>query len=69
MDLRSPLGGSGRMKVDNEIVELDEWDAVRVPPGTWRGYEAGPEGLETAKCVGRHAAGSASMSTSSYKSV
>jgi hypothetical protein len=19
---------------------------VRVPPGTWRGYEAGPEGLE-----------------------
>jgi mannose-6-phosphate isomerase-like protein (cupin superfamily) len=38
--------GSGRMKVDNEIVELEEWDAVRVPPGTWRGYEAGPEGLE-----------------------
>jgi hypothetical protein len=23
-----------------------EWDKVRVPPGTWRGYEAGPEGLE-----------------------
>ena len=38
--------GSGRMKVDDEIVELEEWDAVRVPPGTWRGYEAGPEGLE-----------------------
>jgi mannose-6-phosphate isomerase-like protein (cupin superfamily) len=38
--------GSGRMKVDDEIVELKEWDAVRVPPGTWRGYEAGPEGLE-----------------------
>ena len=35
--------GSGRMKVDDEIVELAEWDAVRVPPGTWRGYEAGPE--------------------------
>ena len=34
------------MKVDDEIVELKEWDAVRVPPGTWRGYEAGPEGLE-----------------------
>ena len=34
------------MKVDDEIVELEEWDAVRVPPGTWRGYEAGPEGLE-----------------------
>ena len=40
------VGGGGRMKVDDEIVELKEWDAVRVPPGTWRGYEAGPEGLE-----------------------
>src|SRR5215204_3393009 len=38
--------GSGRMKVDDEIVELKEWDVVRVPPGTWRGYEGGPEGLE-----------------------
>jgi mannose-6-phosphate isomerase-like protein (cupin superfamily) len=38
--------GSGRMKVDDEIVELREWDAMRVPPGAWRGYEAGPEGLE-----------------------
>ena len=38
--------GSGRMKLDDEIVTLEEWDAVRVPPGTWRGYEAGPEGLE-----------------------
>src|SRR4051812_29688124 len=40
------LRGSGRMKLDDEIVELKEWDAVRIPPGTWRGYEAGPEGLE-----------------------
>ena len=38
--------GSGRMKLDDEIVEVKEWDVVRVPPGTWRGYEAGPEGLE-----------------------
>ena len=34
------------LRIDDEIVELKEWDAVRVPPGTWRGYEAGPEGLE-----------------------
>jgi uncharacterized cupin superfamily protein len=40
------LRGSGRMKVDDEIVELKERDAVRVPPGAWRGYEAGPLGLE-----------------------
>src|SRR5207302_8931920 len=38
--------GRGRMKLDDEIVEVKEWDVVRVPPGTWRGYEAGPEGLE-----------------------
>ncbi len=40
------VGGGGRMKVDEEIFELTRWDAVRVPPGSWRGYEAGPEGLE-----------------------
>jgi mannose-6-phosphate isomerase-like protein (cupin superfamily) len=38
--------GSGRMKLGDEVVEVEEWDAVRVAPGTWRGYEAGPEGLE-----------------------
>jgi mannose-6-phosphate isomerase-like protein (cupin superfamily) len=38
--------GSGRMKIDDEVIELEAWDAVRVPAGTWRGYEAGPEGLE-----------------------
>ncbi|MCW2927815.1 MAG: cupin protein [Thermoleophilia bacterium] len=40
------LRGSGRMKLDDEIVELREWDAVRVAPGVWRGYEAGADGLE-----------------------
>jgi mannose-6-phosphate isomerase-like protein (cupin superfamily) len=38
--------GSGRMKLDEEIVEVEKLDVVRVSPGTWRGYEAGPEGLE-----------------------
>jgi mannose-6-phosphate isomerase-like protein (cupin superfamily) len=38
--------GSGRMKVDDEVFDLEEWDAVRVPPGMWRGFEAGSEGLE-----------------------
>ncbi len=38
--------GGGRMKVDDEVVVLREWDAVRVATGAWRGYEAGPEGLE-----------------------
>jgi mannose-6-phosphate isomerase-like protein (cupin superfamily) len=38
--------GGGRMAVDDETFELREWDAVRVPPGSWRGYESGPDGLE-----------------------
>ena len=38
--------GTAKLKLDDEILELREWDAVRVAPGTWRGYEAGPEGLE-----------------------
>ena len=29
------MRGSGRMKLYDEIVELKEWHAVRVPPGTW----------------------------------
>jgi mannose-6-phosphate isomerase-like protein (cupin superfamily) len=40
------IRGSGRMKLDDDVVEVEQWDAVRVPPGTWRGYESGPEGLE-----------------------
>ena len=38
--------GSGRMKLDDEIFDVKKWDAVRVPPGTWRGYEGGLDGLE-----------------------
>jgi len=38
------LRGSGRMKVDDEIVELKEWDAVHVPPGTWRGLRGRARG-------------------------
>jgi uncharacterized cupin superfamily protein len=40
------VGGSGRFKLDDEIIEVTQLDAVRVSPGTWRGYEAGPEGME-----------------------
>ena len=40
------VDGSGRMKLDDEIIEVKKLDVVRVPPGTWRAYEAGPDGLE-----------------------
>jgi mannose-6-phosphate isomerase-like protein (cupin superfamily) len=40
------IGGHGRMKLDDEIVEVRRLDAIRVPPGTARAFEAGDEGLE-----------------------
>jgi mannose-6-phosphate isomerase-like protein (cupin superfamily) len=40
------LSGGGRVKIDDEIVELRQWDAVRVAPGAARQFEAGPEGIE-----------------------
>jgi mannose-6-phosphate isomerase-like protein (cupin superfamily) len=39
------VSGSGRMKIGDDVVELEQWDAVRVPPDTMRGFEAGPDGL------------------------
>ena len=38
--------GSGRVKVDDEVVELREWDAIRFDKDTMRNMEAGPEGIE-----------------------
>lgn len=40
------VSGSGRVKLDDEIVDLKQWDAVRVAPSTVRAFEGGPEGLE-----------------------
>ena len=40
------LSGAGRVKLDDELVDVRPWDVVRVAPGTFRGFAAGPEGLE-----------------------
>jgi quercetin dioxygenase-like cupin family protein len=40
------LSGTGRMKLDEDVVELRQWDAVRVAAGTARNFEAGPDGAE-----------------------
>jgi len=39
------VDGSGRIRLDDEIVELKPWDVVRVAPEVVRGFEAGPDGL------------------------
>ena len=38
--------GSARVKVEDEVVELGEWDAIRFDKDTMRNMEAGPEGVE-----------------------
>jgi mannose-6-phosphate isomerase-like protein (cupin superfamily) len=40
------LAGSGRVKLDDDIVELEPLDALRVAPGVTRQFEAGPDGLD-----------------------
>ena len=40
------VSGSARVKVEDEVVELEQWDALRVPQDTMRCFEAGPEGAE-----------------------
>ena len=40
------VGGSARLKLDDEIVELKPWDAVRIQRETMRNFEAGPDGAE-----------------------
>ena len=40
------VGGSARAKLDDEVIELGPWDALRVPTGVMRSLEAGPDGAE-----------------------
>lgn len=47
------LAGSGRIKLDDEIFEIEALDAIRVSPGVIRSFEAGPQGLDVL-AVGAH---------------
>ena len=40
------IGGSGRVKLDDDVLELERLDAVRVTAGVTRAFEAGDEVLE-----------------------
>ena len=40
------ISGSARLKAGDDIVELAQYDAIRLPGSTPRGMEAGPEGVE-----------------------
>jgi mannose-6-phosphate isomerase-like protein (cupin superfamily) len=54
------LSGSGRVKLDDDVVEVGPMDAIRVSPETTRAFEAGPEGLEFL-AFGPHRSGDAEM--------
>lgn len=40
------VSGGARMKIGEEMVDLEPWTAVRLPKETMRSIEAGPEGSE-----------------------
>ena len=40
------VAGSGRMLLDDDVLELRQWDVVRVAPEVVRAFEAGPDGLD-----------------------
>lgn len=40
------VSGSGAVKLGDEVVELRQWDVVRVAPSVVRSFEGGPDGIE-----------------------
>ncbi len=48
------LGGTGRIKLDDEILEVGTLDAIRIAPGVTRALEAGPGGIEVLAVGPRH---------------
>ncbi|HEY7631311.1 MAG TPA: hypothetical protein VH817_11440 [Thermoleophilaceae bacterium] len=40
------VAGSGRVRLDDEIHEIRQWDVIRVAPEVVRSFESGPEGLD-----------------------
>jgi mannose-6-phosphate isomerase-like protein (cupin superfamily) len=40
------VSGSARVALGDDVVELAQWDAVRIAPGTTHGMEAGSDGAE-----------------------
>jgi hypothetical protein len=40
------VSGGGRMKIEDEVIDVKQWDMIRIGPDTTRNFEAGPEGAE-----------------------
>jgi mannose-6-phosphate isomerase-like protein (cupin superfamily) len=48
------LSGSGRMKLDDEVIDIAVLDAIRVSPGVTRTFEGGAKGIEVLAFGPRH---------------
>ncbi len=48
------LAGDGRIKLDDDIVDIAAMDAIRIAPGVTRALEAGPGGIEVLAVGARH---------------
>jgi quercetin dioxygenase-like cupin family protein len=40
------VSGAGRMRLDDELRDIRQWDVIRVAAEVVRSFEAGPDGLE-----------------------
>jgi quinol monooxygenase YgiN/mannose-6-phosphate isomerase-like protein (cupin superfamily) len=54
------LSGGGRVRIEDEIIDIAPLDAIRVGPQQTRAFEAGPEGMEIL-AFGRRARGDAEI--------
>ena len=48
------LAGTGRIKLDDEIIDIGPLDSIRMAPGVTRMLEAGDDGLEVLAFGPRH---------------
>ncbi len=48
------LAGSGRIKLDDDVLEIEPLDAVRVAPGVTRAFEASADGVDVLAVGPRH---------------
>jgi len=48
------IAGSGRIKLEDDVIDIERLDAIRVAPTVTRGFEAGPDGLELLAFGARH---------------
>jgi len=40
------ISGNAQLKVGDDVIDVSQWDTVRVPPGVWRSFGGGPDGAE-----------------------